>query len=146
MRADATTTAAVIATLEQYRTSYIDRDLDRLMATFAPDQDTILLGTGADELLVGYDTIQAAMPRDWHQSDAIVWEWQTPMVGAAGSIAWAFIDSAVDARMGSIRVRLPTRITAVLELRGGQWLITQMHLSVPATGQTEGESFPPPTM
>jgi ketosteroid isomerase-like protein len=145
MRANATTTAEVNATLEQYRSAYVERDIDRLMAAFAPDEDTTILGTGVDELLVGYATIRTALQRDWLQSDEITWEWQTPVVSSAGPVAWALTDATVEVRMGSIRVTMPTRITAVLELRGDRWLITQMHLSAPAAGQTVGESFPPPT-
>lgn len=66
------------------------------------------------------------------------------MASAAGSVAWIRTQGEVYARMGSIRIYLPTRVTAVLELRDGGWLIQQLHLSVPAQGQTEGESFPPP--
>ncbi|SRR5579875_4025331 len=145
MFADETTTAEVRATLlDRYLKGYVQRDLDLLMSSFAPEADSTILGTGDDERMVGYETIRNRIQRDWRQSDEIQWEWEPPVVASAGPVAWTLSETQFSARMGSIRVSFKTRVTAVLELRGDRWLIRQMHLSIPSSGQTEGESFPPP--
>ena len=43
---------------------------------------------------------------------------------------------------GGEAIRFPLRMTAVLERRGGRWLMVQGHVSVPAAGQEEGDSVP----
>src|SRR5260370_15888085 len=53
MKADAQTEAALMATLEQFKQAYEQRDMEHLLALFAPDPDVILIGTGADEKCVG---------------------------------------------------------------------------------------------
>jgi hypothetical protein len=37
---------------------------------------------------------------------------------------------------------MPARLSAVLERRDGSWLIVQLHGSLPAAGQAEGEAWP----
>jgi hypothetical protein len=39
-------------------------------------------------------------------------------------------------------MHLPARLTAVLEKRDGDCLIVQLHGSLPAAGQEEGEAWP----
>jgi hypothetical protein len=137
--------AAIQTTLDRYLTGYTQRNMALLLSAFAPDPDVTIWGTGKDELIVGRAAIQREIERDWSQSDEIHWEWEPIAASVAGNVAWIRTQGEIYARMGSIRIYMPTRITAVLELRDGTWLIQQMHLSVPAQGQTEGESFPPPT-
>lgn len=144
MLADATTTEEVLDVLNTYRTAYTRRDMPALLATFAPDADLVILGTGQDERTVGWDTLQAQFQRDFDQVDTLEWDWGWHTISSAGPVAWVLFDTQIHARMGSIRVDSPTRVSAVLELRGDRWLIMQMHLSFPAVGQDIGESFPPP--
>ena len=65
MKADAQTEAAVMATLEAFKHAYEHRDIERLLAVFAPDPDVFLWGMGADEKRVGRAEIRAQAERDW---------------------------------------------------------------------------------
>jgi hypothetical protein len=142
MLADATTAGQVMTALERYRDAYIQRDLPGLLACLAPEDDLMIIGTGVDERMVGWDDVRAQYERDWAQADEITWEWGRSTVSAAGEVAWVTCDSRFDARMGAIRVGEPVRLTAVLARRGEQWLICQLHVSIAA--QERGESFPLP--
>jgi ketosteroid isomerase-like protein len=142
MKADAQTEAALMATLEQFKQAYEQRDMEHLLALFAPDPDVVTIGTGADEKRVGLAEIQMQAERDWAQSEATSLEWGWSSVSAAGSVAWLAADAVVSVKVGGQEMHLPLRVTAVLEHRGDRWLWVQMHASIPAPEQTEGESFP----
>jgi ketosteroid isomerase-like protein len=142
VKADTQTEAAVLATLEQFKLAYEHRDVERLLALFAPDADVVLFGTGADEKRIGLAEIRVQAERDWAQSEAFTVEWGWHSVSTAGTVAWVAVDVTGHIRMGGQQVHLPLRLTAVLERRGANWLWVQAHASVPAEGQAEGESFP----
>jgi ketosteroid isomerase-like protein len=142
MKADAQTEAAVLATLEEYKQAYEQRDMDRLLALFAPDPDVVLWGTGADEKRMGLAEIRAQAERDWAQSEAFSLEWGWSSVSAAGSVAWVAVDVVGHVRVGGQEVHLPLRVSAVLEHRGARWLWMQAHASLPAPEQAAGDSFP----
>ena len=142
MRADAQTTAAVMAVLDEFNEAYKQRNLERVLALFAPDSDMVFLGTGADEKRVGLAELKAQAERDWSQSESLYWDWGWSSISAAGSVAWVAVDATGHARIGGQDIDLPLRVTAVLEQRGGRWLFVQAHASLPAPEQAEGESFP----
>ena len=142
MKADAQTEAAVKAVLDSFAENYAKRDLEGVMALFAPDSDVVMYGTGADEKRVGPAEIRAQVERDWSQSEAtsITYGWVS--VSSAGSAAWLAPDISFKAKVGGEELTLEGRLTNVLENRGGKWLMVQGHFSLPAAAQSEGESFP----
>jgi ketosteroid isomerase-like protein len=142
MKADAQTTAAVLAMLDEFNEAYKQRDLQRLLALFAPDPDLVFIGTGADEKRVGLAELRTQVERDWSQSESLYWEWGWSSISAAGSVAWVALDAVGHARVAGQEIHLPLRITAVLEQRGAQWFMVQAHASLPASEQAEGESIP----
>ncbi len=131
-----------MAALEQFKQAYEQHDIERLLALFAPDPDVVIIGTGVDEKRVGLAEIQTQAERDWAQSETFSLEWGWSSVSAAGSVAWVAADAIGHVKMGGQEVQLPLRLTAVLEHRGARWLWMQGHVSMPAPGQAEGESFP----
>lgn len=54
MKADSQTEAAVIATLNAYLQAYEKRDMEGVLARFAPDSDIAVLGPGPDEKRPGW--------------------------------------------------------------------------------------------
>jgi ketosteroid isomerase-like protein len=142
MRADAKTEAEVRAVLSKMTESYEKRDMEGLMACFAPDADTVMYGTGADEKRVGPAEIRYQAERDWDQTEAISMAFNGTSISAAGRVAWAAIDGAFKIRAGGQAFSMPARTTVVLEKRGDQWLIVQGHMSAPAASQEEGDSIP----
>ena len=142
MKADATTETVVKATVDKVTEGYAKRDMSLLLSAFASDPDVVMYGTGADEKRVGLAEIQAQAERDWSQTESaeVTYEWIS--VSSAGPVAWVATDASFSLKAGGQEMTLPARITFVLEKRGEQWLIVQAHFSVPAAGQSEGESFP----
>lgn len=142
MKADEKTETAVLAVLNTWYDGYAARDMDRIMALLAPDPDVLLIGTGADERRVGLTEIKALFERDWSQSEASSIELGWHSVSSAGSVAWVASDVIVHVKVEGQEMHLPARITAVLERRGDKWLFVQLHCSLPAAGQAEGEAWP----
>jgi ketosteroid isomerase-like protein len=142
MKADAKTEAEIKALLTRLTDSYEKRDLEGFMACFAPDPDTVLYGTGADEKRIGPAEIQIQAQRDWDQTEAISMAFGWTSVSAAGPVAWAAIDGSFNIRAGGQEFTIPARVSFVLERRDDRWLIVHSHSSAPAAGQEEGESIP----
>jgi ketosteroid isomerase-like protein len=118
------------------------QDMDGLMACFAPDSESVMFGTGADEKRIGLAEIRFQAQRDWDQADAISMAFDWMSVSAAGPVAWVATDGAFKIRAGDQAFAMPARGTFVLEKRAGQWLVVHSHFSAPAAGQEEGESYP----
>jgi len=142
MKADPKTEAAVMNVLKQYVEAYAKRDLDGLLVLFAPDPDVVTIGTGVDEKRIGLAEKKAGFERDFAQSEAILAELGWSSVSAAGSVAWVAGDAIAQAKVSGQEISFPVRCTFVLEQRREKWLIVHTHMSLPAAGQKEGESFP----
>jgi uncharacterized protein (TIGR02246 family) len=142
MQADRKTEAEIVAVLEAFADSYQKQDMERLLGLIADDPDTLIYGTGADEKRIGLKAIQAQAERDWAQADEVsaVFDWTS--VSATDGVAWAAVDGAFLGTVGGQTMRLPMRATFVFTCRDGRWLIAQAHMSAPAAGQAEGESYP----
>lgn len=142
MKADAKTVAAVSASLNQFAAAYAQRDLAAVLGLFAPDQELVAIGTGADEKRVGMDAIREQFERDWSQSDAATMEFGWVSISASGSVAWLAADMTSTGIVSDQEVSVSGRLTAVLVQRGDKWLFAQTHFSLPAYAQHEGESWP----
>ena len=141
MNASPQTHAAVQATLQQWKDAYTQRDLDRALAVIAPDDDVVGIGTGPDEWRVGPEEFRAQIERDFAQSEALKVSYEPLVVSEAGPVAWVAGRATVQARIDGQDLTLTGRFTAVLEQRGGRWLLMQTHFSLPAAEQAEGRSF-----
>lgn len=141
MRASPDTSAAIEATLRQWKAAYTERNLDAAMALIAPDDDVVGIGTGRDEWRVGPQELRAQIERDFSQAEALSVEYEPVLVSEAGPVAWVAGHAVVQARVDGQDVSLTGRFTAVLERRGDRWLLMQTHFSVPAAEQAEGRSF-----
>jgi len=141
MKASPQTQEGVQATLQQWKDAYSQRDLDGAFAVIAPDEDVVGIGTGLDEWRVGPEQFKTQIERDFAQSEALSVEYEPLVVSEAGSVAWVAGRATVQARVEGQDQMLTGRFTAVLEHRGGRWLLMQTHFSLPAAEQAEGRSF-----
>ena len=142
MKADPKTEAAVMAVMNQFIESFQKQDLDGNLPLYAPDDDVVAIGTGADEKCVGLAEIKTASERTFTQSEtqSIQLSWHS--VSAAGAVAWVASDGIMQAKVSGQEMSFPIRLTFVLERRGERWLIVHLHWSLPAAGQKEGDSWP----
>ena len=142
MRADETTRTAVLDAMNSLIGAYERRDVDGAMAHIAPDDDVVVIGTGADEKRIGSDEAREQLERDLAQSERITMDLKDPLVSAAGDVAWMSADLTMEGEAGGEPFAMSGRMTAVFEQRDGDWLVVQSHSSVPMAGQAEGDSFP----
>jgi len=141
LQADKKTETEVKAALRKLTDTYVKRDLQGFLDCFAPDDDVVVYGTGADEKCIGIERIRTQVRRDWEQSESAVMSFSWMPISAAGGVAWAAADGAIEFRANGQDASIPVRVTFVLEQRGDKWLIVQSHFSMPASGQEEGRSF-----
>lgn len=142
MKANAKTESAVLAIMNRFLETYQQRDIDGLMALFAPDDDQILFGTGIDEKRIGRDQIRYQAERDWAQTEALAFNFNWHQISAAGAVAWVAAEGQGQGKVGGQEIEFPLRMTAVLEQRGDEWFLVQSHVSLPAAGQEGGDSVP----
>ena len=142
MKADPKTEAAVMTVMNQSIEAFAKRDLDALLALYAPDPDLVVIGTGGDEKRVGLAEVKALFERDFAQFENAFLRFGWHTVSAAGSVAWVSADLILRANTGGREIKLQVRLTNVLERQGDRWIIVQEHASLPATGQKAGEAFP----
>ena len=142
MKADPQTEAAVMNVMNQLAEAFAKRDLDNLLALYAPDPDVVVIGTGGDEKCTGLAEIRTVFQRAFAQSEAAFVKIGWHSVSVAGSVAWVAADIILHVKTSGRQISLQARSTAVLEQRGDKWLIVQFHGSLPAAGQKEGEAFP----
>jgi ketosteroid isomerase-like protein len=141
MKASPQTQEGVQATLQQWKDAYSQRDLDGALAVIAPDEDVVGIGTGPDEWRVGPEQFKTQIERDFAHSEALSVEYEPLVVSEAGPVAWVAGRATVQAWVDGQDLTLTGRFTAVLEHRGGRWLLVQTHFSLPAAEQAEGRSF-----
>ena len=142
MKADKKTETEVMAVINRFLETYTRRDAEGTLALLAPDPDILLIGTGADEKIVGIEQARKQLKRDYEQSGDISIRLGPVAISAAGPVAWVAADSTWRVKLGGQDVNYNWRWTMVMEKRQGKWLIMQSHLSAPAYSQAEGQSFP----
>jgi uncharacterized protein (TIGR02246 family) len=141
MRADPKTEAEVVNIVKQGLEAFTKRDLDAVLAFFAPDPDVIVIGTGGDEKGVGLGEIRKILGRAFAQFEEASFKFGWHSVSAADSVALLAADVTLYVKTGDRQITEQIRLTVVLEQRGGRWLIIQWHDSLPAAGQKEGQAF-----
>jgi class 3 adenylate cyclase len=122
--------------------AYARRDIEALAALFADDPDVLWVGTGPDEKRIGPLELRAQFERNLEQSEILLFRFDWVKAATIGPAAWVAADGSMQATFRGWEINVPVRFTAVLRAQGDDWVIIQAHLSCPAAGQAEGESFP----
>lgn len=139
--ADEQVIAAIRGVVNQMAEGYGAMDADAVMAAFA-GEETVLVGTGADEVRFGLAEARAQVERDMSQADELSIGVENLRVNVVGDAAFAYADFAFRGSAGGDSFEIPVRATIGLVLTGGGWRIAQFHVSVAYGEQVEGESFP----
>ncbi|GLI28941.1 hypothetical protein ARHIZOSPH14_31830 [Agromyces rhizosphaerae] len=126
--------------LQEWSTSYKAKDIDALM-DMAVGEDAQLVGTGADEVRFGLAEYRTQAERDFAQADADM-RFSNVHATIIGDAAFAYCDVTVAGSIGDQTFEMPgLRLTVGLVRTDDGWRFVQTHLSAPAGGQAEGQSF-----
>lgn len=101
------------------------------MSLIAPDDDSFLYATEADEKRIGLEEIKLQLERNWSQTEALSFEYNWISISAAGAVAWAAIDVIFRSKVKGHNMIFPCRVTMVFEKRCDKWLIVHGHFSYP---------------
>jgi ketosteroid isomerase-like protein len=133
---------AVFDLLEKYAKAYLDKDLDGILKLFTDREDLVLIGTGYDEWIKGYENLQSGLERDFKQADNINIKFKNVTISSADNVAWLSAHMNMEAQVEGQDVYLPGRLSAVVLKIDEKWLFTQLHYSLPASEQEEGKAWP----
>ena len=126
---DAGPESDLIATLERFCSAFADRDADAVMRLVAaPD---VVVVTSEESVLRGPDELRGFLDRYVDGPTTYSWEWDRYDVATAESVAWLLAEGTETATTGGRTERHPYRMTMVLELLKGRWLLRQVHGSSP---------------
>ncbi|PKL69600.1 MAG: DUF4440 domain-containing protein [Methanomicrobiales archaeon HGW-Methanomicrobiales-1] len=132
--------AEVSETLGRYCAAYQRKDLKALLALFSPDISGY--GAGPDEHFRNRKEYAPLVKRDLMQATSIFLEFSDLEITGDGRTAWVMSGcNCTFGTVGNDKQTMRVRMTLGLRNTGSRWLITQLHLSVPNTGQAPGQSF-----
>lgn len=136
--------SAIRDVLDNLARVYAAKDVDDVLSLFAPGDDLQVVGTAADEVSLDRDAIRRLYERDFSQSDRLALAYGEPTISGAGDVAWALVPCVITGSTGGQDVVINARLTAVFERRGVDWLVRQLHVSVPDAALAPGEAWPTP--
>ena len=142
MEDDVNVQKSVLNLLEKYTQTYHEKDLEGILKLFIDSADMVIIGTGYDEWIKGYENLRSGFERDFKQADTINVKLRDVNISSTGKVAWLSAHMTMDARVDGHEIYLPGRLTAVVVKIGDQWLFTQLHYSLPAVEQEEGKAWP----
>lgn len=99
---------------------------------FALESDVLLLGSEADELVIGREQLEAFFQKVIALPATISWDWKQTRVSSFNDVAWVFASGDVVVKSEKGEQRTPYRLTGVLQRRDGTWKWRQFHGSEPA--------------
>jgi ketosteroid isomerase-like protein len=129
MQADAQTREEILWTLGEFRAAVSQRRIEGVLALFAPDADTTLIGSSLGEIARGPLGLRAFLERLFAEPRTVGWEWDDVSISRAGDVAWLWLEGALVLDGRSDRAY---RISGVLERRQGRWLWSLFHGSEPS--------------
>jgi len=130
--------AKVQSVLDQLVQAWETEDMEMVSKIFAHDDDMVTFGTTAADRFVGWEAYKEFYI-EWFEAveniDVSVRD-QVIKVHASGKVAWfsEIMDWNLVAQDEPVSVE-GMRFTGVLERRDGNWVIVQIHASVPVAGQ-----------
>lgn len=133
-------TGEIHAVLSRMAAGYESKDLGELILMVTPGIGGY--GTGPDEKVRGIESYKAQIKRDFVQGGHIQLIFSDVDVQSRGTVAWFSADCIYRAAVGGEELSLDGRMTGVCVQEGGRWKIAQIHFSVPASGQSPGQSYP----
>lgn len=121
----------ILATLHRLGSLLAARD-PAIIHEFAPDADTLFVGSEPGERASGPDQIAEFFRALLAQPVTIAFEWRETRASVAGDQAWLFAAGDAVLRTEDSERRIPYRLTGVFQRRGGKWLWKHFHGSEPS--------------
>jgi hypothetical protein len=115
--------------MDQYVRYYNEKNEGKVLALFSKDISGF--GTGKDEIVGNFAQLKEQLRTDLDPANAIHLSVRILTTGGEMPAAWITGFCNLDGRMGKKSIHMVGRVTAVLVNRGGRWLFTQVHFSVP---------------
>lgn len=123
------TREGVLTALKNYIKAYESKDIEGVMAVFADSPNTVMMGTGPDEVWVGKDDIRRAHDAFMANSEQETSEKEIISTGAGEGFAWLTGAVAVTRKNGEDKETFQLNLSMVLEQDESTWYITAMHFS-----------------
>jgi len=129
---------AVKTVLDEWIHCFETEDMESVSKIIAPDDDLVVFGTDAAEHFIGWEPFKESLQNQFDAAenvDASIRE-EVVKVHKSGEAAW--ISCLLDMEVTSLGESFSLegmRLTGVMEKRNGNWVIVQLHVSVPVAGQ-----------
>ena len=128
----------VKAVLDQLIKASETEDMESLSQVYAHDDDMVIFGTDVGERLVGWDALKALMQKQFDATEDSQLNVRDEVVHVheSGRVAWfsETIDWELTVEGQTVKLE-GLRATGVLEKRNDNWVIVQLHYSVPVVNQ-----------
>ena len=110
------------------------KDMELLSKIYGHDSDIVIIGTDADERIVGWEKLKEVMEKQFAgtESSKLSVMNQSIKVHNSGMVAWfsELINWEITFKGKTDKIE-GLRTTGVLEKRDGDWIIIQLHYSIP---------------
>lgn len=130
--------AAVKAVLDDWIKCMETEDMELFSKTIAPDDDMVVIATDAAEYFVGQEPFKESMQKQFDAFEKMELSIKelSIKVHKSGEASWLSckLDGKVTAGGEIVNIE-GMRFTTVLEKRAGNWVIVQLHASLPVAGQ-----------
>jgi uncharacterized protein (TIGR02246 family) len=129
---------AVNSVLDQWIQMAVTENLELFSKLIAHDPDMVSFGTDAAERWVGYESFENAMKKFFESTEESKGTSRERVITVhkSGEVAWwSELYDATGKAQGEPFALEGMRVTGVLEKRNGNWVIVQVHTSVPVSGQ-----------
>ncbi|MGF1718688.1 nuclear transport factor 2 family protein [Vibrio kyushuensis] len=131
----------IIETLESYAQAYCNKDISALMDVFDKSESISVIGTGADELCTGTESVRGLFLRNFSEATATKFEWKWRNVIVSDDHAVVAQTLVIHLMADNELLQVPLRWTVTLK-KAERWLWMHRHASTAAGSQEEGSAYP----
>jgi hypothetical protein len=121
MQSDADVQKQIREVLKRFNNLILYKNIE-VLAEFAPDDDTILIGSEPGEIARGYQALEAFFTRIFVGEETFSWEWDRIEVSYTDNLAWFLVDGRVVLTTVKEQRKSPYRNTGVSQRQGERWL------------------------
>lgn len=129
------------STLEDYAKAYCAKDINSLMRVFENRDEISVIGTGADELCEGRNSVKELFLRNFAEATAIRFEWLWTNIIISDNYAVVAVSLIIHLEHQGNELKIPIRWSVALR-KTDRWAWLHRHASSPASDQKEGLAYP----